>query len=164
MKRLSLLALALIALAAGSLWTAEPSAAQTGQDPDCTINQPNPTPGETTLVNGRNWRPGSKVVLLFRQDGESEPVGDTLVNGAGRFGTFAQIPHDAHPGPAQIRVRGQDRTGDRKVCVIRIEVIPGGRSAALQRDPATAASVAFLLGTTAVIWLGRRRRVRALIG
>lgn len=133
-------------------------------DPDCSINDRTPTPGQTTKVTGQDWRPGSAVTVHFRQGGEERMVSDTFVNGAGRFATSAQVPHDAEPGPAQMVVRGQDRAGDPKTCVIQIEVVPAGSPAGFElAGPVTPGTLALLLGTAGVIWAARRRRTRALL-
>ncbi len=131
----------------------------------CSVNDSTPAPGQSGVnVQCRHLLPRSEATIHFVQDGSSEQIATVIVNGAGRFGKSVSIPTDAHDGPAEIVVNATDEDGEPIEVRIQITVDSSGQLASLTvPGPLTPGTLALLLGTVLVVFVGARRRSRELL-
>ncbi len=131
----------------------------------CNVNDATPAPGQSGVnVQCRRLLPKSEATISFVQGSSSEHLAVATVNGGGRIGKSVSIPVDASDGPAEIVVNATDEDGEPIEARIQITVDSSGQQVGLTvPGPLTPGTLALLLGTALMVFLGARRRSRNLL-
>lgn len=152
-----------------------PAAAQYPPLPaDVEISDTTLVPGQTFVLSGSGWLPGSTVdVTLF-----SDPVhlGSAEVGADTVFSTALELPESTEPGTHTLEVAGTSDDGDARTVELTVEVLAAGSDVtefeqASNELATTGADVTMGLGLAllllvaggATLFVSRRRGSRVLI-
>jgi LPXTG-motif cell wall-anchored protein len=86
------------------------ASAQYPNDDTITVDNPNPNPGDSIVVSGDCFPPGSAVTVVLTQGGNSVVVGQTVSDANGHYSVTITIPAGFSAGPATVTACGLSLT------------------------------------------------------
>jgi hypothetical protein len=121
------------------------------------VSDATPTPGQTIVVSGSKWFPGTTASVSF--EGGGSTTGQ--VDGSGNFSTSIAVPVGASPGQHTITVTGFDANDNAVTRTLVVNVVGSGPGLAFTGANVSVWMVAipvFAIVGLGLLFMGRRRK------